>query len=323
MQISIVIPAYNAVKYLRETVESVVQQSASDWELIIVNDGSTDNTGELARELASGDSRIRVVDKPNGGLSAARNSGYAAASRTSNYICYLDADDVWEPDALEVLSQSLGREPALPAVYGLPCAIDGESLRIRHGELEGLFRNRQAVEGRRLVHWPTERPTTFACEVVFNWVQSAGTLMLRRSAHEAVGGFDERMGGCADWDMWLRICRIGDMGFLNRVVLQYRSHADNMSHKSQLMAMDEQFLRRKLLAWPGSTQEQRQICEWGYRQRSRQVCGYRMAWAYGCLRDGKLLHMARHLRHAIQDYWLYALGPRRRDFVGGDNGAIR
>ncbi len=97
--ISIVIPVYNAEKFIEETVESVVNQSYTDWELLLVNDASTDKSGEIIDKLAASDSRIKAFHIEGGGAAVARNTGTANA--TGRYLTFLDADDLWEKDKLE------------------------------------------------------------------------------------------------------------------------------------------------------------------------------------------------------------------------------
>ncbi len=99
--ISIIIPVYNAAHYLKETVESVLSQTYSDFELILINDGSTDSSGELCDELATQDSRIRVVHKQNGGVASARNRGLDEAK--GEYIGWVDSDDIVSPNMYKVL----------------------------------------------------------------------------------------------------------------------------------------------------------------------------------------------------------------------------
>lgn len=100
-KVSIIVPAYNAEKLLPDTVASVISQSFRDWELLIVNDGSADSTPLLAQKFAADDNRIKLINRENGGLSAARNSGIDAAS--GEYISFLDADDIWHKDFLSIL----------------------------------------------------------------------------------------------------------------------------------------------------------------------------------------------------------------------------
>lgn len=111
MKFSIVIPVYNVEPYLPECLDSVLNQTLSDWEAVCVNDGSTDNSSVVLEDYASKDSRFRVITQPNGGLSAARNTGMKAA--LGDYVLFLDSDDWLEPNALLVLSEHLNGEDVL------------------------------------------------------------------------------------------------------------------------------------------------------------------------------------------------------------------
>ncbi|MDY3791078.1 MAG: glycosyltransferase family 2 protein [Oscillospiraceae bacterium] len=97
--ISVIIPVYNVEKYLNASVESVMAQTLTDIEIILINDGSSDRSGEICRRLAERDSRIKVIDKPNGGVSSARNAGLESSS--GEWIYFMDSDDIIEPDTLE------------------------------------------------------------------------------------------------------------------------------------------------------------------------------------------------------------------------------
>ena len=111
MKFSIILPVYNVEHYLRECLESVLQQSFADWEAICVNDGSTDNSAAILEEYGHKDGRFKIVNQPNGGLSAARNTGLKAA--TGEYVLFLDSDDWLESNALERISESLTDEDIL------------------------------------------------------------------------------------------------------------------------------------------------------------------------------------------------------------------
>ena len=106
--ISVVIPAYNAEQFLDETLESVLSQTYENWECIIVNDGSTDNTESIAKKWCEKDSRFRLTNKENGGLSSARNWGIKESK--AEYIAFLDADDILTPDSLEIRINTLLKE---------------------------------------------------------------------------------------------------------------------------------------------------------------------------------------------------------------------
>lgn len=111
MKFSIVIPVYNVEKYLVECLESVLNQTFTDWEAVCVNDGATDNSASILEEYTVKDSRIKTITQPNGGLSAARNTGLTASQ--GEYVLFLDSDDWLEPNALETLSDHLDDEDML------------------------------------------------------------------------------------------------------------------------------------------------------------------------------------------------------------------
>lgn len=111
MLFSIIIPVYNVENYLRDCLDSVLGQSFSDWEAVCVNDGSTDHSVSILEEYASRDNRITVISQPNGGLSAARNTGLNAAK--GDYVIFLDSDDWLEADALKTLYENLSGEDLL------------------------------------------------------------------------------------------------------------------------------------------------------------------------------------------------------------------
>ncbi|MEM4724269.1 MAG: glycosyltransferase family A protein, partial [Candidatus Hadarchaeum sp.] len=110
--VSVIIPCYNHGHYLPCAVNSVMAQTFADWEAIIVDDGSTDNTREVAAQFT--DSRVRYIYQDNRGLAAARNTGIRAAQ--GEYLAFLDADDEWEPTFLEACVAALSQQPALAAV---------------------------------------------------------------------------------------------------------------------------------------------------------------------------------------------------------------
>src|SRR4051812_13717709 len=109
--ITVIVPCFNAGQFLRETVESLIAQTRRDWEAVIVDDGSSDGSVEVAADIAAADERISCLVQPNGGVSAARCAGLAACRDTSRFLLFLDADDVLERTMLETLVGYLERTP--------------------------------------------------------------------------------------------------------------------------------------------------------------------------------------------------------------------
>ena len=112
--ISVIVPVYNVGKYIGECIESILKQTYKDWELILVVDGATDNSADICNHYKNTDSRIKVIEKPNGGVSSARNAGIKAA--TGDYIMFVDGDDWVEPDILEVMHNCI-KENQVDACY--------------------------------------------------------------------------------------------------------------------------------------------------------------------------------------------------------------
>lgn len=307
MKICVIVPAYNAARYLPETVQSVQNQKGSDWELIVVNDGSRDDTGPLADRLAAEDPRIRVVHQPNAGLSGARNGGIAAASPEADGFLFLDADDLLEPGAMAALTALLEATPNASAAYGLARYIDGDGQPILPGVAEAFGRSRNSVQGGRLVCHPVEDATRFAMLAYRNSILTPGQVLLRRSALERAGLFDTALPPTADWDMWLRLTRHADMALLGVVVLAYRRHGENMSGKDEVMRPAELTLRAKLCRDATLPLALRQSALAGYRVSERGWAAQWAAMAREKLAQGQPVLAAKMLRRALL-FYVWSLG---------------
>lgn len=244
--VSIVIPAYNAAPWLGMTVSSIFGQTMAHWELVIVNDGSTDATPTIADQLAGMEHRIKVLHQVNGGLCQARNAGYRLTDARSPYIIFLDADDLWENDALELLITELEAHPNCHASYGLARYIDFQGTLIQEGELEKYHRERWGVKDGKIFLWPDGEPTSFGVFALGDRITSVGAVMLRRSILDKVGTFTEELKFWEDWDLWLRICQQGPMHFFDKPILRYRRHTTNLSSNLKVVAEYYNVLRERM-----------------------------------------------------------------------------
>lgn len=313
MIVSIVIPAYNAEEYLPETVESVLSQTVSDWELIVVNDGSQDATGTCAEQITARDSRIRVVHQANTGLPGARNRGFEESSPRTRFVIFLDADDLWEPNTLEVLVAALEEHPEMVAAHGLARYIDDKGRPIRPGKLEARIRNRKAIVNGRFVPWPMEKPTTFAVLAIDCYIVSAGSVLIRRSALERVDLFDRmkhlRRASLEDWDLWLRLCLYGNFAVVPEVVLNYRQHGTNLSKATRLMHQGHVYVRMKTLLSPALLPEQRRIMQISNQQavatHERRLAYHEWMMAREGLRRGEVGRVPSLLRNGWRHYLWY------------------
>lgn len=196
-------PAHNAVAFVGEALRSALEQTFDDLEIVVVDDGSTDATADLA---ASFGDVVRVVRQPNRGPGAARNHGIREAR--GRFIAFLDADDLWDADMVRSQVEALRADPALGLVFTNCWYTDGR-------RLVPVVRTAQRIAHSGLV---------FARLLHENFIVTS-TVMARRECLEAAGGFDEDLPVSEDYDLWLRLCRTYPVRFIDRPLVRYRIHA--------------------------------------------------------------------------------------------------
>lgn len=216
-RISVVIPTYNHAAFLGEALASVCEQSAPAREVIVVDDGSTDDTASV---LQRHQGRVQVIHQPNRGVAAARNAG--AASASGELIAFLDADDTWLPSKLERQVSRFVAEPALGLIHCGVEEVDQHGRRLR-SRLDGL-------EG-----WVAQEMLLLRRAVILG---GGSATVVRRAVFDEVGGFDESMSTSADWDLYYRIARRYCVGFVPEVLVRYRVHDGNMHMNVHAMASD-------------------------------------------------------------------------------------
>ena len=267
---SIVVPTPGG-RFLSFTLASVVAQTVSNWELVIVDDGSTDDTAEIATTLAASDARIRVVTQKHAGIANARNRGLSEISAGSDYVALLDHDDLWMPDTLELLRAALTARPAASGAHGVATTIDEEGHPLRFADRAGLPDRLGMIEG-RVRHWPLDRSTEFANFAYDDCVTSLGSGLIRRTVLDRVGGFDERAEPADDYDLWARLSRHGEVVFINRIVLAYRVHEGQRSSRAPpRRGHGTGYVRHKLVTSPENTPGQRRVAIEGFRAHERKL----------------------------------------------------
>jgi len=205
-QVSVIIPTYNRGWTIREAVDSVLIQDYKDFELIVVDDGSTDNTPEV---LGAYCGVIKVFRQENKGVSAARNRGIAEAS--GQFIAFLDSDDLWFPQKLSRQVEFFNTTPD-----ALICQT--EEIWIRNGVRVNPKKRHKKPSGMIF------EPSLALCLV------SPSAVMIRRSLLEVVGNFDETLPACEDYDLWLRIsCRFPVYRIDTPLIIKRGGHEDQLS----------------------------------------------------------------------------------------------
>ncbi len=221
--VSIVIPCYNYGEYVGEAIESILRQTYQNWELVVVNDGSTDNTEASVLLYTQHDSRVKYHYHANKGLSASRNVGIGMT--TGKYIQLLDADDIIADDKLRLQVETLQNNPKVDLVYSDSYIFTHQTNRflLKSFKLFNLEIPPASGDGASLL-------MHMAADNMF----LPGAPLFRRSMHETIGGFKEDMFPMEDWHYWYRGLLQGKR-FLHdnrkQVALFSRSHDENMSKK--------------------------------------------------------------------------------------------
>ena len=255
--VSIVVPTYNSAPYLPATLASVRGQTFTDWEIILVDDGSTDDTLTISDEAARHDPRIRVVRAEHGGVARARNRGLAEVSPHAEFVAFLDSDDTYEPDALASLVSALRAHPELPAAHGLARAVDPQGQRIEGDDLPERMRNRFELRDGQQVPLPASAPTSFEAELVENYVVTPGTSLIRRTVFALLGDFAPATDPADDYDMNLRIARSGGFALVERVILNWRRHPTSLSQRSRRWFWAHLEVLRRAAEYSGNSPTQR------------------------------------------------------------------
>jgi glycosyltransferase involved in cell wall biosynthesis len=210
--VSVIIPAYNQSDYLGVTIQSVLDQTYQDIEILVIDDGSTDDTRKVANRFS--DQRIKYIYQANKGLSGARNTGIR--NSVGEYLTFLDSDDLFLPDKVNFLASFLNSQPEIGFVAGQAIPID------EHGQRIG-----------NIIDTPIPKDSS---KLLLGNPLHVGSVMLRRSWQETVGYFDETLRSYEDWDMWLRLAISGcTMGWVAQPVSMYRFHPEQMVRNSAQM----------------------------------------------------------------------------------------
>lgn len=209
--ISVILPVYNAEAYVREAVESILEQSFTDFEVIIINDGSTDGSGSILRELAARDARIVLVEQANEGVASAFNKGLEMAH--ADLIARMDADDVAMPERFALQHARMIQEPELVVLGSFIRVMD------KTGDII------------RLNEYPLTPKATARCLERGGCPVANPTVMMRRDAVLKAGGYRKAFSSHAeDYDLWLRMSDLGyAIANLPRPLLNYRWHGANVS----------------------------------------------------------------------------------------------
>lgn len=269
--VSVVIPTYNSAGFLKETIDSVLSQDIENLDLIIVDDGSTDQTVATARSYGD---RVRVITQSNQGVCAARNCGLAAAK--GKYICFLDHDDYWRQNKIRAQLLQFQKDPELGVVYS-------EFLRWQ-------------ADGRGEFHAPpgAQIPDSEAIDDEFSgwiyhhllsdcWVLTSSA-MIKMEALTKIGAFDLNLPYGEDWDLWLRLSQQFRFAKLKHPYVLYRQHPEQGSRTVRPIDYRTKLLSEASKRWGLSSRDGRAISQENF---SRQMYDYHRGYGISRITAGQ------------------------------------
>lgn len=308
-RVSVILATYNRADLVREAIASVLGQTFTAWELIIVDDGSTDATPTILARYT--DSRIRSLSQPNQGISGARNAGLRVAQ--GEYAIMLDSDDRQRPDCLARLLAAADAHPEAIVIYGRSQAM-----------------NSQGASLPRVVGGPEPFPGHTLRSLLYGDFLSVIAALVRRDDLLAVGGFDPATDGAEDWDLWLRLAHQGPFTFVDATVAEFRMHAGRLTSASgdfldrlvarRLYVLDKTFAQLDLppdakavrpLAYRNmyvdAALRYSQRGDWG---QARAYLGRAMAFGAPLPTLARFAYLAAYLRLAPRYAWVNRLSDR-------------
>jgi GT2 family glycosyltransferase len=299
-RVSVIVPAFNAAPYLDETIGSLAAQSLEDWELTVVDDGSTDGSAEIADEWARRDARVRQLRQANRGVAAARNAGLAAADAGSEYLMFLDADDCLEAAALEVMTGYLDRHPDVGMAHCGYTLVDGQGRRMESGGEP--WTPRWVPSGRWMRKLRPDEPDTPFVSVFCLAAIVPSLALIRRSAYRLTPGWDEEFGQpFEDTNLFLHVALVSRIHHMAEPLVRRRLHGSQSTADLDRLAGQERRLYERWRDRPGLTEAQRETvrsARWFREHRLIPAQAIEAARRY--MREGRALLALRFLAGAAR-----------------------
>ena len=270
---SVIIPTYNCRDYIRETLDSVLAQTHPDVELIVIDDGSTDGTPDIARAHAPA---ARVVVQRNAGVCRARNAGIAMSS--GQFVCLMDHDDYWYPDKLERQVRAFAEHADAGVVYS-------SFLEWHRDERNGGFPPPAVMRPTGEAGIDPEFSGWIYHQFLLDCWMLTSTAMFRRDVFDRVGTFDEGLPYSEDWDLWLRLSRQVPFLMLRNATTLYRQHRSQGNKMVRPVDYRTRLLTTAIDRWGYASPDGRSVSPSAVR---RKLAQYHLEFAVSHLRGGDL-----------------------------------
>lgn len=293
--VSVIIPAFNCERYIFETIQSILEQSTKNFEVIVINDGSTDNTSHIAKSFGG---VVRVIDQVNSGVCSARNHGLREAK--GEFIAFVDHDDYWFPSKLAEQLAIFRENPKIDVVFSAftwwyPSAENGVF------PSPSTFLQATTVQGN-----DPDFSGWIYHQMLLDSQILTSTALVRVSVVNNVGGFDESLPYSEDWDFWLRVSRQSQFFKLRKTTTLYRQHANQGSRVTRQIDYRTLLLEKAWKTWGLCSPDGRCVQS---KRFKRQLAQYCTSFGVGHLRGGvgtNRLIAIRSFLHALTidpTYW--------------------
>jgi len=297
-KVSIITPCYNSEAFIGRTIESVRAQTLTDWEHIIVDDGSTDASAAVV-EVCTNDPRLRLIRQTNGGVCNARNNGFKACSAESKYLLFLDADDCLEPEMLAVMTADLDQNPNVGLAY-----CDYVNVDATDKPLVTITQPRWVPGLLSVKKLPRSQKITPFVSVFCGAPVLASLSVLRRSIYEQTPGWDEDFGQHhEELNLFAHVALMSQVYYISQSLYRYRKHTGQSSslparHIAQSAKFDAKWKNRQSLSPIDKSQ-----VEAAFRFRDRRlVPALRFRAGLESLQEGNVSQAGRHCLWAAMRY---------------------
>jgi glycosyltransferase involved in cell wall biosynthesis len=269
-KVSVVVPLYNGGPFIQQTLHSVLSQTHRNLEVIVVDDGSTDEGVEVVRGILA-DDRVGLVVKPHLGIAESRNIGLAWTDDSSAFVLFLDQDDLLAPEFLEELVQRLTPRNGAVGAHAIADFIDGADRPYGDGAFAQLMRNRRRLERGRMVATRADADVVWPEIFPANNLYPPSAVLLRRQDVVAVDGFDPRFQVADDWDLMLRLLRRGPFVSVDEVRVGYRRYGGNASGDHERNVRETRAVWATTYFSPANRPEDRVLLRRWWRAHQRET----------------------------------------------------
>ena len=298
-KVSIITPCYNSQAFVGETIQSMREQTFQEWEHIIVDDGSSDASAQVIQSCLASDARMTLIRQANSGVCKTRNTGFAAASKESDYLCFLDADDCPDPEMLAVLAGYLDRNPEVGLAYCQYRCVNSES-----ASIPTPYAARHVPAGIGVGRLPQNQARTPFLSIFCGAPVLPSSALIRRTVYERSPQWDEAFGQHhEELDLFLSIALLSEVHFISKPLLRYRQHPAQSTKNPGRFLEQQRKLDAKWQQRSGLTADQQIIVEAAWRFREGRMIPYSGLLAgTRHLRQGEAAQAARFYVGALRRY---------------------